>query len=351
MNQSTSRILGLHLNSDNVSEVISEATVNEVKSAIHYWSRRWYMHFHPGFRRAAKGSALCASDFKTFVESTQHDAATESLHDPTNFSGDHGARQAEELLDWAISNNLVSRGAFESSMDQSRMVKEEHLGLSPNLPFVNIIETYLLPTVYGGVGNSIEESAREESLSMSRKNEYGTALKHSAINSSYVRALADATRVVKKMKHTQSTYPEQVVPDTLSTKAELNVWSKRAILLGRGTADDIALLRQLEEDSANEEGIEMYGSEADTVQGCMGAMEAIITQAETKFAAQHDENFRPSVDWYNHFIGALARSDTEYALAKVKQVLEGMEAYGENREIAQDGRKCYAAPDVITYNG
>lgn len=352
MNQSTSRILGLQLTSNNVSEVISEATVNEVKSAIHYWSRRWYMHFHPGFRRAAKGSALCASDFKTFMESTQQDVAKESdLLEPTNFSGDHGARQAEKLLDWAISNDLVARGAFDSSMDQSRMNKEEHLGMSPNLPFVNIIETYLLPTVYGGVGNSIEESAREEALGLSRKNEYGTALKHSVINTSYIRALADATRVMKKMKHTQSTYHAQVAPDTLSIKAELNVWAKRAILLGRGTADDIALLRQSEEDSANEEGIEMYGSEADTVQGCMRAMDAIITQAEKKFATQNNENLRPSVDWYNHFIGALARSGTECALAKAQQVLGGMEAYEANVEISKDGRKCYAAPDVITYNG
>ena len=352
MNQSTSRILGLHLTSNNASEVLSEATVNEVKSAIHYWSRRWYMHFHPGFRRAAKGSALCASDFKTFMESTQQEVAKESdLLDLTNFSGDHGARQAEKLLDWAISNDLVSRGAFESSMDQSRLAKEEHLGLSPNLPFVNIIETYLLPTVYGGVGNSVNESAKDEILSLSRKNEHGIALKHSIINSSYVRALADATRVMKKMKHTQSTYHGQVTPDTLSTKAELNVWSKRAILVGKGTADDIALLRQLEQDSANEEGIEMYGSEADTVQGCIEAMDAIITQAETKFVTRNNENLRPSVDWYNHFIGALARSDTECALAKAQQVLAGMEAYERNRDIAAEGRKCYAAPDVITYNG
>ena len=41
----------------------------------------------------------------------------------------------------------------------------------------------------------------------------------------------NTARVMKKMKHLQSTCPEQLSPDTLSVVTEPNVWSKRAILL------------------------------------------------------------------------------------------------------------------------
>ena len=53
MNTSTSRLLQM-----TSALPISEAIVNETRVALNYWSRRWYIHFHPGFGRAAKGSQL-----------------------------------------------------------------------------------------------------------------------------------------------------------------------------------------------------------------------------------------------------------------------------------------------------
>ena len=91
MNRSTSRLLSMKLrplqttnnnekhDDSDVSHtnssipLISEAIVNEARVALHYWSRRWYMHFHPGFGRAAKGSAL---SWEALRNSTFHFATT-----------------------------------------------------------------------------------------------------------------------------------------------------------------------------------------------------------------------------------------------------------------------------------
>ena len=49
MNESTSRLLQM------TNVPVSDSIVNEARVALNYWSRRWYMHYHPGFGRAAKG--------------------------------------------------------------------------------------------------------------------------------------------------------------------------------------------------------------------------------------------------------------------------------------------------------
>ena len=125
---------------------LSDAIVNEARVALHYWSRRWYMHFHPGFGRAAKGSALALDALRRWDKSNYvGDDDVDIIHgvDPTmqyyssdaqpdvsmmqhNYiGGDYGARQAERLLDWSLSNNLVPRGIFDLPRDTCHMEKEE----------------------------------------------------------------------------------------------------------------------------------------------------------------------------------------------------------------------------------
>jgi len=404
MSRSTSRLLAMNLDTEDSSTATSEAVVNEARVALHYWSRRWYMHFHPGFGRAAKGSTLSlgalrkwdksntdggdsmgvVSDSIGSEESTKSDdVAASSIH---NLSGDHGAQQAELLLDWSLSNNLVPHGIFDHSFDaKSHMGKEDkeggNLGISPNLTFVNIIETYLLPTAYAGVGGgggddpttahgSDGYNKLETLRSIHDQRNFATLAKHFTINSSYIRAVVDATRVMKKMKQLQSDFPDQLSSDALSLKAELNIWSKRAIILsktqtGQGlvagiTKDGVANSRKLEllelEDACNIGG--KIGDDAYTLLGCLNKMESIVSEAEERYISTKDERIRPSVDWYNHVLGAWARSDLEGALEKTKQILRGMEAYDNTLEESlanyntDDGnlRQCWASPDTITYN-
>ena len=42
--------------------------------------------------------------------------------------------------------------SYYSSVPNQQLFEHEKLGSSPNLMCVNIIETYLLPTAYGGAG-------------------------------------------------------------------------------------------------------------------------------------------------------------------------------------------------------
>ncbi|KAL7537018.1 hypothetical protein ACHAXR_007541, partial [Thalassiosira sp. AJA248-18] len=395
---------------------VSEAIVNEARVALHYWSRRWYMHFHPGFGRAAKGSALSMGALRKWdntngmngddsIAAGVGDIALEGsnvepdLPSIQNPSGDHGARQAERLLDWSLSNNLVPRGIFDHSDDMSPMENEDkeggNLGISPNLTCVNIIETYLLPTAYGGVGGATGNSAdttigRGESddildqtltSAIHDQHNYATLTKHFATNSSYVRAVVDATRVMKKMKQLQSEFPNDLSSDTLSIKAELNIWSKRAIILGKNkkssgssgggivassindgavnSSDPAEMLKLLELEEASATGGEIYGDDTYTLQGCLNQMESILVQAEEKYISTKDERIRPSVDWYNHVLGAWARSDLRGALDKTQQILHGMEAYHDslvetqaNDERSTNGnlRQCWASPDTISYN-
>lgn len=399
---------------------ISEAIINEVRVALNYWSRRWYMHFHPGFGRAAKGSALSLDVLRKWNGGdglniglhgiAQQDANSDLDDDerqPTsaiqNVSGDFGARQAERLLDWSMSNNLVTHGVFDQNSEDilSHMEGEDleggNLGSSPNLTCVNIIETYLLPTAYGGVGGAVGGAGMAASGSVNVDNmdrtlataavhdqyNFATLTKHFTINSSYVHAVVDATRVMQKMKRFQSEFPSKLSPDTLSIKAELNVWSKRAMIFARNqnisggggivagsvvdgapiinnadTSDPKDMLKALELEHASANGGEVYGDDAYTLQGCLNKMESILSRAEEQYISTEDERIRPSVDWYNHVLGAWARSDLGGALETAKQILGGMETYDDalvdnraNERISNGNiRKCWASPDTISYN-
>ena len=60
-----------------------------------------------------------------------------------------------------------------------------------------------------------------------------TMAKQWMIDPAQVRAVADAYRVMNKMRPLHDKYPQHVRPDSFSVKVELNVWSKQAMLLGR----------------------------------------------------------------------------------------------------------------------
>ena len=403
-------------NNNSKEEIISEAIVNEARVAIHYWSRRWYMHFHPGFGRAAKGSALSMDALRKKWDTTtiSNNQATVAMNDNgsvdggalskdsipeeatsttnnnnaasiQNLSGDYGAKQAEKLLDWSISNKLISCGLFDTSADMATQQMDKVWGksgiISPNLMCVNIIETYLLPTAYGGVGggggqieSGMDQSTSTTTSSAGMSN-IATLTKHFTINASYVQSVVDATRVLKKMKQLQGDFPEVLASDALSVKAELNVWAKRAIILGKNqtisasggagsvlagvaTNDPKEMLRQLEQQDGTTTqgggGDAFFGEEAYTLQGCLDQMELIISQAEEKYITTKDESICPSTDWYNHILGALARSDVGGAVTKAKQILHGMEAYdgflSERYQNSSNLRQCWASPDTVSYN-
>lgn len=420
MNLSTSRLLRMDLKTvwgattsaalpeqDDRGSARSDAIVNEARVALHYWSRRWYMHFHPGFGRAAKGSALSLDvlrrwdkthggddtsfdkDNISFAEFTtlQSSSDTQPVFSMQDVGGDFGSRQAEKLLDWAISNNLVPYGIFDLPRDASHMEKEDklrgHLGVSPNLPCVNIIETYLLPTAYGGAGgggSSVGTSVHGDDVSSPDEN-HAILTKHFTINASFVRAIADATRVMKKMIRLQSDFPDNIFSDSLSVKAKLNVWSKRAILLGNNhkfncnetniafdigvdedgnSFDPKEMLKSLELDDVTAYGGETYGDDAYTFQGCLDQMETILADAESQYISSKDERIQPSCDWYNHVLGAWARStDLERALDRTKLIVHGMEAYHESlapsdqvnsKSWSSNHQQYLASPDIVSYN-
>ena len=380
MNESTSRILQMK----NIS--VSDSIVNETRVALNYWSRRWYMHFHPGFGRAAKGSQLSLQALRQW-DMGRHDNIDDNMniirtgedslpastkpYDAETYAGiednipqsggDHGARHAERLLDWSIENDLIPHGVFDLPKEGSYIkTTDEHLANSPNLTLTNIIQTYLLPCEFGGFGGSDELLHGDSS--------YATLPKHFIANSSYVRALADATRVMNKMKRLHSKYSDQLLPDTLSIVTELNIWSKRAIFLneiqsretvvGSSVASNednlLDILKKLEQD---DEDTAIIGYENHyTLQGCLDHMESVLAEAESRYVSTSDARIRPSVDWYNHVIGAWARSDMDGAVEKTNIFLHGMEKYaeaGDGEDFHRDlhVRRCWAKPNVITYNG
>lgn len=381
MNTSTSRLLQM------TSVLpISEAIVNETRVALNYWSRRWYIHFHPGFGRAAKGSQLslqalrqwdmhaheninninteALADFDSIPGGTnsqlEESQTKQEHHIQQQGGGDHGARQAERLLDWSVQNNLAPHGVFDITNETSYIkVADKNLATSSNTICANIVQTYLLPCEFGGFGGSnelVHEGTNDAMLP-----------KHLIANASYVRALADATRVMNKMKRLHTTYPDEVPPDSLSILTELTVWSKRAILLNEIQSKDsvagsnagsnngsnlLELLKTLDDKEVPDgvDDVKKY-----TLQGCLDHMETILAEAESKYASTKDDRIRPSVDWYNHIIGAWARSDLDDALKKTHQFLHGMEQYGKNEEeinndTDDDMRKCWTKPNTITYN-
>lgn len=385
MNKSTVRLIDAMSTKDDGASALSEAFVNEVRVALHYWSRRWYMHFHPGFGRAAKGSALSLDALRRWDGDANNDGggfgpggvdAVDASHswdgdsssDPSlgarNMAGDHGARQAERLLDLAVSCGLVPRGLFQYPDDVSRMrgderEREEQLAaVSPNLTFANIVETYLLPTAYGGAGAGADDD-------QSSGGNYARLSKHFAVTPSYVRAVADATRVMEKMKRVQSRYPGDICSDSLGVKTELNVWAKRRIVLEG--ADGAEVLRELELQDASTK-LEARGEDAYTVRGCLDEMESILSRAEEAYVSTGDERLRPSWDWYNHILGALTRhGDVEEAIGRAKEIVRGMEefragsvgaggGFGGFEPVVGDSagavavRKCHSRPNIVTYN-
>lgn len=317
MTQSTTRLLAITDPSQ-----ITDAIVNEARVALHYWSRRWYMHFHPGFGRAAKGSALSLEALRNSSfgppqdqgmlsggQSCIHHTAT---HQP---SGDYGARKAEMLLDWSISNNLASRGIFnmQGILSPQDYDATDDYGSSPNMTFTQIIDTYLLPCAFNGVGCFGNYSNEEQINLLVGKDDqrhYATLSKHYTKNPHYIKAVVDATRIMKKMRDMQETFPEHVSPDSLSIKSELNVWSKRSMILGAdhagvqtggilagnivgGRLDNInpkELLKSLEK-------ADVFDDAFYTLQGCLREMETILLSAEKQYMLTQDDSLKPSVDW------------------------------------------------------
>ena len=304
------------------------------------------MHFHPGFGRVAKGSALS-------LESLASNTSGETK------SGDYGARRAEQLLDWSITHNLIERGVFNLEGMRSPLDYDDEFGSSPNRTFAQIIDTYLLPCAYDGVGAIGGNYTHQDQIFLLTKQEnqrhYATLAKHYTKNASYLRAVVDATRVMKKMRRVQDSSSE-VKPDTLSIKSELNVWSKRSMVLceshegvgGHNIVDGnhVELLKSLEGDDGLDD--EFY-----TLRGCWAEMERILSRAEDKWVLSGDERITPSTDWYNHMLGAWARSDVDEAPERSKRMLRGMEAYeihpGESNQ-GYNIRRCWAKPDIISYN-
>ena len=404
MNVSTSRLLSMNFNSANSSDnnIISEAIINEVRVALHYWSRRWYMHYHPGFGRAAKGSALSLDAVRSKWDHEKnnythtHTIANQQNDDGNNnnniidgggnkdrlstseqlTAGNHGAIQAERLLNWSISNNLISHGIFHNSHDDmsgryDNAPDEKDMNLSPNIPLVNIIETYLLPIAYGGAGlggsmggtsdvddnnpptEPIWSTASARSNNKNNNHNYARSSKYNTITTSHISAVVDATRILKQMKLLHTQFPNDIYPDTLSIKAELNVWSKRAALL-LGPAKPRAALKRMEKSG----GGELYNDdEAYTFQGCLNQMENILKEAEERYITTQDECIKPSYDWYNHILGTWAKSyDLDLAMRKSQEILFGMEAYADNPDQTTSDnnsnrfRQCWAKPNTISYN-
>mmetsp|Transcript_29269 Transcript_29269/g.60987 ORF Transcript_29269/g.60987 Transcript_29269/m.60987 type:complete len:708 (-) Transcript_29269:4026-6149(-) len=69
------------------------------------------------------------------------------------------------------------------------------------------------------------------------------------------------------------------------------------------------------------------------------------------------ERYKPHVDWYNHILGALIRSNTEGTLSKAKMIFRGMEefqnnSHDENSRSNNQGaiRPCWSSPDTVSYN-
>ena len=360
ISQSTDRLLSIR---DSAS--ITEANVNETRVALHYWSRRWYMHFHPGFGRVAKGSAL---SLESLSSPSNNNANTRTISDDTK-SGDFGARRAEQLLDWSIVHNLIERGVFNLEGIRSPLEYDDEFGSSPNMTFAQIIDTYLLPCGYDGVGAFGGNYTHRDQMYLLTRDEnqrhYATLAKHYTKNASYVRAVVDATRIMKKMRQVQDVSSE-VKADTLSIKSELNVWSKRSMVLGATheggktggilagnivgghivDGSPVEMLRSLEEDAGLDN--KFY-----TMHGCLAEMERILLRAEEEWNVTGDETITPSTDWYNHMLGAWARSDVKEAPERSKEMLKGMEACETHYKGSHPGdhvRKCWARPDIISYN-
>ena len=484
------------------------------------------MHFHPGFGRAAKGEAIasanavrskrwwveCSDDHRVVVDG---DARRRTVRAPTalpppggvagggvwdvvdvddddnddndgvvvvvpgpgtgddvattTISGDHGARRAERLLDWAVSSGLVAGGIFDPDPSGDAggggggggggAPNGDHpaaVAASPNSVCVNIVETYLLPAAYGGAGGAVSSAATTIDVVDDYDNNRVTLAKRRAVvDPAIVRAVADAGRVMRKMKHLHATYPECIFPDSLSVKAELNVWSKRAALLlllggegggrmkrndaserggggggggsgggggasvgfrvvastadgvggggggggfdvvGVGVGDPGEMLRLLERrdasssadgrygcdekcdrDDDDDDGGRRdcdgddhyrlpYGPDAYTSRGCIERMESILADAESRYhasssaeeEAEADDggggSMRPCSDWYNHVLGAWARSDDAVAASRrTREILSGMEVYADSG--GEGGRttggRYLARPDTVSYN-
>ena len=406
MVHSTSRLLSLDLTTTN--DKISEAIVNEARVAIHYWSRRWYMHYHPGFGRNAKkrkagGDYILSFDYPIYsnanVGSGGNDSSKSCNNDTRSQSidGSYGAQQAEKLLNWSIHNNLISHDLFNNTHLNDVSSYEMELSKSPNLDMVNIIDTYLLDTSYHGVGGvgsssddgSVSSSAGGAVLDSLDDNSYYRSSKHFTITPSYIQSVINATRILKQMKILHSQYPQHIYSDTLSIKAELNVWSKRAIVVSRhdvlnadmnsvgkfgtvGSGSNVSggvdgskndpkeLLRKMEIQDSKTNGTRLYDNESYTLQGCLDHMEEILTKAEKQYVTTKDERLLPSCDWYNHILGTWARSyDLPIAIQKTKEILHGMEVYDDTKNEStstnsntdnNNVRQCWASPSRVSYN-
>ncbi len=210
--------------------------------------------------------------------------------------------------------------------------------------------------------------------------------------------MADATRAMNKMRRMHIDYPEHIYPDSLGVKAELNVWSKRAMLLGEErrrrdsfdqtgglggagvvvssggvggnvvvvVGDSVEMLHRLERRDASaggrgreydsyggggggRDGNLPYGPDAYTSQGCIKRMETLLADAEAAYVSTRDEGMRPCSDWYNHVLGAWARSDDVAAASRrTREILRGMEAYAD---AAVDADAAVGGMDATSIDG
>ena len=135
------------------------------------------------------------------------------------------ARRAKRLLDWAVSANLVPRVIFDPPNDDGYWTNDP-TSRSPNSICVNIVETYLLPAAYGGAGgvevraraadtiivddedDDNDDHDRHRSTSWGDDDRVALAKRRAIDYSVHVRAVADATRAMNKMRRMHINYPE-----------------------------------------------------------------------------------------------------------------------------------------------
>jgi hypothetical protein len=367
MEQSTKRILERKIDTISSHEVDSFA--NEIRVAIHFWSNKWIVHFHPfcsvypthvvqGLRypmEKVKNTTKYMD--KSLNETTVQGTLPSSHNDSRHCYGDYGARVAEELLYLIIQ--------IQQRFPQYN-VMHRVLAKDGNVAIANIIYAYLLPcTIHAsnkwhiGQSQSAEFSyspppttsttgssgGRVEDVHVSSSNHVGmdddftqfstSTGSHNIHVASWNLAIQDTCRVIDTLEELVANEDFPIQHDTESNNAMLYCWMKLAMLRHICTSQNASMSNGSTIQSVPDHIFHHDGHDDDDIQPksllpkkkmseVVHVMEDKLKDMENAYFAKKCDALKPNIYSYNYVLRALTLHGSD-SLARVKWYLRRME--------------------------
>ena len=203
---------------------MDKSLVNEIRVALHYWSSRWIVRYHPFF-------SAHATHVESLLLSSKNDGDNE-------ICGDYGPRQAEKIVRWILKADKIGPG---------NALIDRILAVDNNAAIANIIDGYLLLCTTNMTFKEQHEGLHSHQHNPQNPQNHHTnddflhlasiTGTHKVNRSTWIPSIFRASNTIDVMYALHYSDNVALMSDTTSHNAILHTWSKLAMLLAAPNSD------------------------------------------------------------------------------------------------------------------